>query len=60
MHLGLSFFPWTHKYAVKLYESLLSALEVIGGAMWDQIPFLTFLIVLLLIARYVPNGTVYF
>ena len=53
LHLGLSFFPWTHKYAVKLYESLLGALEVIGGAMWDQIPSLTFLIVLLLIARYV-------
>jgi small-conductance mechanosensitive channel len=53
LHLALSFFPWTHKYAVKLYESLLGALEVIGGAIWDQIPAITFLIVLLLIARYV-------
>jgi small-conductance mechanosensitive channel len=52
LHLGLSFFPWTHKYAVKLYESLSGALEVIGGAIWDQIPSLSFLIVLLLIARY--------
>jgi small-conductance mechanosensitive channel len=53
LHLGLSFFPWTHKYAVKLYESLIDALQIIGGAIWDQIPSLTFLIVLLLIARYV-------
>ena len=53
MHLGLSFFPWTHKYAVKLYDSLVGALEVIGGAMWDQIPSITFLLVLLFIARYV-------
>jgi small-conductance mechanosensitive channel len=53
LHLGLSFFPWTHKYAVKLYESLLSALEVIGGAIWDQTPSIIFLIVLILIARYV-------
>jgi small-conductance mechanosensitive channel len=53
LHLGLSFFPWTHKYAVKLYESLLGALEVIGAAIWNQIPALTFLIVLLFITRYV-------
>ena len=53
LHLGLSFFPWTHKYAVKLYDSLVGALEVIGGAMWDQIPSITFLLVLLFIARYV-------
>ena len=46
LHLGLSFFPWTHKYAVKLYESLFGALEVIGAAIWDQIPSITFLIVL--------------
>lgn len=53
LQLGLSFFPWTHKYAVKIYESLFEALTVIGEAVWDQIPSIIFLIVLLLIARYV-------
>jgi small-conductance mechanosensitive channel len=53
LHLGLSFFPWTHKYAVMLYESLLEALAVIGRGIWDQIPSIIFLIVLILIARYV-------
>ena len=53
LQLGLSFFPWTHKYAVKIYESLFEALTVIGEAVWGQIPSIIFLIVLLLIARYV-------
>jgi small-conductance mechanosensitive channel len=53
LHLGLSFFPWTHKYAVMLYESLFEALAVIGRGIWDQIPSLVFLIVLILITRYV-------
>ncbi len=53
LHLGLSFFPWTHQYAVMLYESLLEALAVIGRGIWDQTPSIIFLIVLILIARYV-------
>ena len=53
LHLGLSFFPWTHKYAVMLYESLIEALAVIGGGIWDQTPSIIFLIVLVFIARYV-------
>ncbi|MEJ2365627.1 MAG: hypothetical protein P8017_13295 [Deltaproteobacteria bacterium] len=53
LHLGLSFFPWTHKYAVMLYESLLEALAVIGRGIWEQTPSIIFLIVLILIARYV-------
>jgi small-conductance mechanosensitive channel len=53
LHLGLSFFPWTHKYAVMLYESLFEALAVIGRGIWNQIPSIVFLIVLILITRYV-------
>ena len=53
LQMGLSFFPWTHKYAVKIYESLFDALAVISGAVLDQIPSIIFLIVLLFIARYV-------
>lgn len=53
LHVGLSFFPWTHKYAVMLYESLMNALSVIGSAIWDQTPSIIFLIILILIARYV-------
>jgi small-conductance mechanosensitive channel len=53
LHLGLSFFPWTHKYAVMLYESLIGVLKVIGVAIWDQTPSVIFLIVLIILARYV-------
>jgi small-conductance mechanosensitive channel len=53
LHLGLSFFPWTHRYAVELYESLLEALGIIGRGIWDQTPAIIFLIVLIIIARYV-------
>ena len=52
-HLGLSFFPTTQRYALKLYESLLGAIGAIGEAIWDQTPALAFLVVLLLLTRYV-------
>lgn len=52
-HLGLSFFPETQKYALKLYESLLQAVGAMGEAIWDQTPVLVFLAVLFLVTRYV-------
>ena len=52
-HLGLSFFPTTQRYALKLYESLLGAIGAIGEAIWDHTPALAFLVVLLLLTRYV-------
>ena len=42
-HLGLSFFPATQRYALKLYESLLGAVGAMGEAIWDQTPALAFL-----------------
>lgn len=53
LQLGLSFFPWTHKYAIEIYKGLSDALAVIGGAILDEIPSIIILIVLLFIARYV-------
>ena len=52
-HLGLSFFPTTQRYALKLYDSLLGAVASVGEAIWDQTPALAFLAVLFFITRYV-------
>ena len=52
-HLGLSFFPSTQRYALKLYESLFGAVASVGEAIWDQTPALVFLAVLFFITRYV-------
>jgi small-conductance mechanosensitive channel len=52
-HLGLSFFPSTQRYALKLYESLFGAVASVGEAIWDQTPSLVFLAVLFFITRYV-------
>jgi small-conductance mechanosensitive channel len=52
-HLGLSFFPSTQRYALKLYESLFGAIASVGEAIWDQTPALAFLAVLFFITRYV-------
>jgi small-conductance mechanosensitive channel len=52
-HLGLSFFPQTQQYALNLYVSLLRAVGAIGQTIWDQTPALAFLVVLVLITRYV-------
>jgi small-conductance mechanosensitive channel len=52
-HLGLSFFPATQRYALKLYESVWGAVAAIGEAIWHQTPALAFLAVLFLITRYV-------
>jgi small-conductance mechanosensitive channel len=52
-HLGLSFFPSTQRYALKLYEGVFGAVTSVGEAIWDQTPALAFLAVLFFITRYV-------
>ncbi|MFZ5448193.1 MAG: mechanosensitive ion channel family protein [Thermodesulfobacteriota bacterium] len=59
-HLGLSFFPWTQKYALQLFDSVLGALSTIGEAIWDKTPALVFLAVLFFITRYVLKTLRYF
>jgi small-conductance mechanosensitive channel len=59
-HLGLTFFPWTQKYALELFDSVLGAFGVIGEAIWHQIPALAFLAVLFFITRYVLKSLRYF
>jgi small-conductance mechanosensitive channel len=53
LHLGLSFFPATQRFALELYHSLLEAIGIMGEAIWRQIPALAFLVVLVFITRYV-------
>jgi small-conductance mechanosensitive channel len=53
LHLGLSFFPTTQGYALKLYDSLVGAVAAVGEAILEQIPALAFLTVLFFITRYV-------
>ncbi|MCL4504320.1 MAG: mechanosensitive ion channel family protein [Deltaproteobacteria bacterium] len=60
LHLGLSFFPWTQRYALQLFNSVLGAISAIGEAIWDQTPALAFLAVLFLITRYVLKTLRYF
>lgn len=59
-HLGLSFFPATQQFALKLYHNVLGTFGVIGQAIWDQTPSLTFLLVLFLLARYVLKTLKFF
>ena len=59
-HLGLSFFPATQRYALKLYESLLGAIGAMGEAVWDQIPALAFLVVLFYLTRYILKSLRFF
>jgi small-conductance mechanosensitive channel len=53
LHLGLSFFPATQRYAFKLYDSVLGALSSMGKAILDQTPSLVFLVVLFFVTRYI-------
>jgi small-conductance mechanosensitive channel len=59
-HLGLSFFPWTQRYALQLFNSVFGAVRAMGEAIWDQTPALVFLAVLFLITRYVLKTLRYF
>ncbi len=59
-HLGLSFFPATQRYALKLYESLLGAIGAMGEAVWDQTPALAFLVVLFYLTRYILKSLRFF
>jgi small-conductance mechanosensitive channel len=59
-HLGLSFFPWTQKYALNLFDSLLGAFSTIGEAIWRQTPALVFLVVLFFLTRYLLKSLRYF
>jgi small-conductance mechanosensitive channel len=53
LHLGLSFFPATQRFALDLYHGLLDAIGTMGEAIWRQTPALAFLAVLIFITRYV-------
>jgi small-conductance mechanosensitive channel len=71
LNLVLSFFPWTHSIARETLVYLLSPLTTIGMAIGAHIPNLVFIVILVLIVRYilklmkffflaVENGTVRF
>jgi small-conductance mechanosensitive channel len=52
-HLGLSFFPWTRNIARKLLDYVFAALSKIGNGLLDELPAITFLLVLFFFTRYV-------
>lgn len=53
LHLGLSFFPWTRNIARRLLDYVFDALSTMGIGLLDQLPGLTFLVVLYFVTRYV-------
>jgi|WetSurMetagenome_2_1015567.scaffolds.fasta_scaffold15133_1 small-conductance mechanosensitive channel len=52
-HLGLSFFPWTRNLALRLLDYVFAALSTMANGVLDQLPGLTFLVVLYFVTRYV-------
>jgi len=52
LHLVLQFFPWTRPLAHRLMSYLLVPLTTIGYAVWEQVPNLFFLAVLVVIVRF--------
>ena len=53
IHLVLSFFPWTRPFANRVLDYVLLPLSAIGRGIVGQIPNLVFIVILVLIARYV-------
>jgi small-conductance mechanosensitive channel len=53
LHLTLQFFPWTRPLAHHLMGYVLVPLKTIGRAVWDQVPNLFFIAVLVMITRFV-------
>jgi small-conductance mechanosensitive channel len=51
----LHLFPWTRTFAVPMRDLLLTPLRSIGRAVLDYLPNLAFLIILVLVVRYVLN-----
>ena len=52
-HLVLSFFPWTQAFADRLLDYVLVPLTVVGKAVWEHVPNLFFIAILVFIMRYV-------
>lgn len=50
--LVLSFFPWTHGMAAKIFDYILAPIETVGRAFIDFLPNVFFLIVIIVITHY--------
>ncbi|MHB8121366.1 MAG: mechanosensitive ion channel family protein [Desulfuromonadaceae bacterium] len=51
--LVLSFFPWTHGMATKLFDYILTPIEKVGMSFVSYLPNIFFLIVIITIAHYI-------
>jgi len=60
VQLGLSFFPWTQRLAMRLFNYALGALSTMGNALWNQTPGLVFIGVLIAISHYLLKSLKYF
>jgi small-conductance mechanosensitive channel len=53
IHLGLSFFPWTRPFAGRVFDFILVPLTAIEKAVVTHTPNVVFIIIIVLIARYI-------
>ena len=53
IHLGLSFFPWTRPFAGRVLDLIFVPLTAIGKAIVTHTPNVVFIVIIVLIARYV-------
>jgi small-conductance mechanosensitive channel len=60
VQLGLSFFPWTQRLALRLFNYVLDALGAMGEALWAQAPGLIFIAVVIAISHYLLKSLKYF
>ncbi|MBN2432045.1 MAG: mechanosensitive ion channel family protein, partial [Acidobacteria bacterium] len=56
LNFVLSFFPWTRSLALNLFTHVLNPLETIGLAFIDFLPNLIFIVIIVLLTRYVLKG----
>jgi small-conductance mechanosensitive channel len=53
VHMVLGFFPWTRPYVNKISGYIVQPFKIIAAAIWEEIPNLFFVAILILISLYV-------
>ena len=60
IHLGLSFFPWTRPFAGRVLDFILVPLTAIEKAILTHIPNVVFIVIIVIIVRYILKLMKYF
>jgi len=58
--IGLSFFPMTRSFSLRLFQYVWGALASLGASIWVHLPGLLFIVVLLFITRYILQSLKFF